>query len=536
MAICAATVIGAVGFKTIQTKNKIKALFQMNKVLQEENYYMAEFEFKMLGIGYHLDKGAYRKAFGLLDRVHTQLKTREGLIEMPDFASKVEELNFYLNLQNPNTGAFMDEAYPLSTYHGPTENVLLHLDAVCKEIGQPLRLKYRLSYLDAISTPEKLVAFLDDVSTVGWLAARLPQTSFHNARDILTLARDPINYDAKRVNLVVQEHNLYRFSDEWRRTLLRWFYDHQDPETGLWGPKSKGGRLLKRDLNNTASIMKAFVDESGNDIHPAFPLRYKTELFQSVLDELEGQALPADDDLHHWHEWQLRSLKGIRTLTRYLWKDVPVDLKARAAEIIEDFIRVIFERCYLPEAGGFSFYPGGKHATLDGMGGFFILREIGAFSSSKQVRLWGSARRGIIDMGTLQRSEIEPGDLDTISKITGVNSLRFYSGWPDYERLTAGVAAVVYPGETVVPDIIEFTSKLKAWIDTTHLTMGNWVSRAEIQASLAAVKIEPAPVHAGRIPHASARRILRNRGRLVVIGFGALQVPMVQMVFESNAS
>jgi len=35
-----------------RTKMQMKELFHMNKKLQEEGYYMAEFEFKMLGIAY----------------------------------------------------------------------------------------------------------------------------------------------------------------------------------------------------------------------------------------------------------------------------------------------------------------------------------------------------------------------------------------------------------------------------------------------------------------------------------------------------
>lgn len=260
LALVVALLIGFGGFKAVQTQQRIKALFEMNKQLQEQNYYMAEFEFKILGIVYCLDKGAYTRAFALLERLYHRLRTREGLIKMPAFPTKAEELDFYLNLQNPRTGAFMDDAYPLCTFHGPTENVLVHMDGLAMALGKPLRLKYPLRYLDAINTPEKLMAFLDDVSTVGWLAARLPQTTFCNARDILTLARDRDHYDADEVNLVMARSGLNPFSSEWRQTLLQWFYDHQDPETGLWGPRSKGGALRKQDLNNTASILKAFVD------------------------------------------------------------------------------------------------------------------------------------------------------------------------------------------------------------------------------------------------------------------------------------
>lgn len=48
----------------------------MNKILLEEGYYMAEFEVKMMGIVYYLDKGHYRKAFSTLSRFHSQLKNR----------------------------------------------------------------------------------------------------------------------------------------------------------------------------------------------------------------------------------------------------------------------------------------------------------------------------------------------------------------------------------------------------------------------------------------------------------------------------
>jgi hypothetical protein len=54
-------------------------------------------------------------------------------------------------------------------------------------------------------------------------------------------------------------------------------------------------KLLKKDLNNTASIMKAFVDEHGNDIHEALPLRYPHELL--IRYSTIVQPAPADDKL-----------------------------------------------------------------------------------------------------------------------------------------------------------------------------------------------------------------------------------------------
>jgi hypothetical protein len=233
-----------------RTKTQISDLFRLNKELQEEGYYMAEFEFKMLGIAYYLDKGHYYTAFARINQLHNQLKTKEGLIKMPEFQNRAEELEFYLNLQNPDTGAFMNEAYPYCTYTGPTGNVLLHLDALATELGKPLKLKYPLKYLDEINTPEKMKAYLDDVSTVGWIASKFPQTTFHNARDVLSLFYE---------DNTVEKHSLYNVSPEIKQVLLQWFYDNQDPETGFWGPRSKSGKLMKKDVSNTISIMKAFV-------------------------------------------------------------------------------------------------------------------------------------------------------------------------------------------------------------------------------------------------------------------------------------
>ena len=236
------------------------ALFKLNKECQEEGYYMAEFEFKMLGFAYQLDKGRYVEALSGIRRLHKQLSSRAGLIKIPKFSSKEEELEFYLALQNPRTGAFMDDSFPYCTYDPPTQNVLLHLEALAKATGQPLSLKYPLKYLDDINTPQKLTAFLDDVSNVGWLASRFPQTSFVFARELLAYCKE---------DSVLVRNNLYTFSPEWKQAMLQWFHTYQDPETGFWGPKSRGsGKLLKLDLDNTASIVKAFVDKDGNDIHP----------------------------------------------------------------------------------------------------------------------------------------------------------------------------------------------------------------------------------------------------------------------------
>ncbi len=518
--------------KVYRTKSLVKELFKMNKQLQEENYHMAEFEFKMLGIAYHLDRGHYSKSFELLDRLYEQMKTKKGLVKMPEFNSKEEELEFYRNLQNPKTGAFIDDAYPLSVQHEPTANVLLHMESLANETSQPLKLKYPLRYLDEINTPEKLTAFLDDVSTVGWIGSKFPQTSFHNARDILSLARDRINYDENQVDMVIQKNNLYSFSPEWKHTMLQWFYDHQDPETGLWGPKSKSGKLVKIDLSNTASIMKAFVDEEGRDIHPEFPLRFKEKLFESALKNLAEPPSDDDDNLAELHEWNLKTPKGLRMLTRYIWKDISRKNKEKARKLFENYIRIKFEKYYIAREGAFSYYPRGDHATLDGMGGFFIFTEIGALSSEKQKKLWGAPEELIVNLHSPEISRLTENDIKTIAEAAGVNSLRLYETSPNYDQLTSDVFAIVYPRKTAVLDIMDLTQNVKRWIETTSLTMGNWNSKSTIQKELESIEFKSVPIYKENIPLQKANDILLKNKTLVIIGFDVLQLPKYKIVYR----
>ncbi len=515
-----------------KTKSKITELFMLNKELQEQNYYMAEFEFKMLGIGYHLDRGNFGKAVELLNGLHTQLVSKEGLIEIPRFADKEEELEFYLNLQNSKTGAFMDDSYPYCTYHAPTENVLSHIAALAKDTGRPPALKYPLKYLNEINTPEKLRKYLDDVSTVGWVVAKFPQTSFLFARELLSLAKNDSQQDD--VSLAILANAPYTFTPEWKHALLLWFYEKQDPETGLWGPQSKNGELLTRDLNNSASIMKAFVDNHGNNIHEAFPMRYKDEFFGSALDELSG-PVPSDDEYEVLHEWNLKTPKAIWVLLRYLWKDASPENRAEAKVLIEDYIRIKCEKYYIPEEGGFSYYPEGKHATLDGVSNFFFFKDIGAFSSEKQAELWGKPEDTIRELPTLGVAELSARSFDLIANAPGINSLRVYRNPVDYTDLTAGVFSVVYPHKTFVPDIMDLTQGMKRWLAATPQTMGNWHSKADAQKRLKSIEIGTSPVYGNRVPLEEANEVLQENRELVLIGFDVLQVPRYQLAFELSA-
>lgn len=495
----------------------IPGLFKLNKECQEEGYYMAEFEFKMLGFAYYLDKGQYVKSVSGIRGLHRQLKSRQGLVKLPEFSDKIAEMDFYLNLQNPRTGAFMDDAFPYCTYNECTENVLAHLDALAKETGRPLRLKYPLKYLDEINTPEKLTAFLDDVSNVGWIASKLPQTTYVFARSLLSYCNG---------EGVMERNGLYRFSPEWKAALLKWFYESQDPVTGFWGPRSVGnGRLLKADLTNTASIIKMFVDRNGDDIRPSFPLRNKKEMFTTAL-QVMSEPQPADDDLDEWHEWALKMGKGSYLLTRYLWKDASTENKAGARKLIENYLRTRFEKYYVPSEGAFGYYPGSLHATLDGTGGAMgDLEDAGAFSSEKQGKLWGGLAENCMDLGSIE-------DFNAINGCREVNSVRFYSGTPDTGDYTAEAVLVFYPKAASVMDIMELVPKVKNWIDTTSQSMGNWTSKQDILVKLAGINMKPVPVFRDKLPVEQLDGMLKENQTLTVMGFDVLQVPRCRAVYR----
>jgi hypothetical protein len=504
--------------------SRIPSLFRLNKECQEEGYYMAEFEFKMLGIIYLLDHGQYAKAVSSVERLHGQLKTRKGLVKVPKLADKGEEMDFYLGLQNPRTGAFMDDSYPYCTWEGPTGNVLEHLEKLSKETGRRLQLRYPLKFFDRIDTLEELQPYLDDLGHIGWVASKLPESSFHFVRGLLSYASEG--------NLVERNH-LYAFSPEWKRALLQWVYQNQDPETGYWGPRFRHGRkLTKRDLDNTGSIAKAFVDNKGNDRYSEFPLRHKDRMFQTTLDVM-AEPHPGDtDDLDQWHAWTLREGKGIALLTRYLWKDASPENKAHARETFESLLRLKYEKYYVPSEGAFSYYPGSQHATLDGTGSALgNLDDAGSFSAAKQRRIWGDPHVTCANLGQVAAATLTEADLAPLRNAKGVNSFRYYRGAPDPDDFTARVEGVFYTGDTLVLDLVELAPGLKAWAGTTMQSLGNWTSRQEVLEELSRVHTGRVPVSRGGIPLDRLNEALQGNGTVTVVGFDLFQVPVCRIIY-----
>jgi hypothetical protein len=89
-----------------------------------------------------------------------------------------------------------------------------------------------------------------------------------------------------------------------------------------------------------------------------------------------------------------------------------------------------------------------------------------------------------------------------------------------------------YPITTPILDIVELTPKLKAWIDTTSQSMGNWISREETLNELASMNTKTVPVFRGEIPLDDINKILMEKKTLSVIGFDVLQIPRLKVTFK----
>ncbi|NPV91933.1 MAG: hypothetical protein HPY50_14300 [Firmicutes bacterium] len=514
------TLIAVPGIYVYRSVASVSEMFSLNGELQAEGYYMGEFEFKMLGCAYYLDKGHYITAFHQLNGLHKQLRTREGLIKVPSFADQKEEMEFYLSLQNPKTGAFMDDSYPVIFYLEPTLNVVEHLELLSQETGQPLRLKYPLRFLDEINTPDKLKEVLDDLSTVGWIGAKLPKTNY-------MMASCYHNYDD------LERNNLYTFSPEWKQALLQWFYANQDSETGYWGPRmrSSGELLNDGDLSPTYKIVTMYVDERGSSRYPEFPLRYKDEMLNTTLKKL-SEPIPGDADLAEMHEWQLTRYHGLKLLTCYLWNGVSAENRNLARAFMEDIVKTKFEKFYLEDQGSFCYYPGAKEATLDGTGDAVSLLDlVGVFSGERQESLWGPPGQTVTDLGSLEVPELTEGDLAALRDSPGLNSIRFYRTDPGPSGFSTGAAGVYYPRETRVLDVMDLVPRVKNWLNATPQSMGNWTSKEAVVKELEAGPAEPVPVYRGDPPVKTLNEVLRENRKLVAVGFDVLQAPRCRVEY-----
>lgn len=512
--------MAAIAFVAYQTKSRVEEAFHLNQQRKAEGYELSWFEFEMLAAVYRLDHGDFMEGLSIVGGVHDRLSTTKGLVKIPDGKDDAEILDFYKSLQNPVTGAFYPNAEdPLFAYVGVTANMINHIADLSENAGEPFRLKYPLRFLDRIDTPETLHAFLDDASITGWIGSfvKPPFISAIELRDIIELS---------------EELGFHSFSEEWKQAFRQWFIDNQDPNTGLWGARKRGtGKIIDGgSVEESQKVVKLFVDKLGNDKIPGFPLPNKDRIFASLLDRL---TQPMPEDLDRLHEWILKKDRGIRTLTRHLWKDASADHKQAAKRVIEDFIAIRFDQYFVEADGAFSLYPGAEHADLDGTGeAIGMYKYIGALSAETQRRLWGSPGETVDDLGSTQighSRDIGRDHLALVLDHTEVNSVRFYRADP-HGFFLSGAAGVHYPKGRAVMDTLDLLPRVKRWLETTDQRMGNWIGKESIFHRIGPIDVREVPVFDDDLIDRT-NPILNESGQLVAVGFDVLQVPRVKIVF-----
>lgn len=510
----------AIGFRVYRTFAAIPDMFERNGQLQAEGYYTGEFEFKMLACGYYLDHGQYFTAISRLSQLREQLKTRQGLIKVPKFADKKAEMDFYLGLQNPKTGAFMDDSYPAVFYYEPTENVVSHIEALARQTGQPFQLRYPLRFMEQFDSPEKLTACLDDLATVGWIGAKLPKTSYIMATQFCS------SQNFERLGL-------YTFSPAWKQALIQWFSNNQDPVTGTWGPRNRNtGKLLNSgDINCTYHIIKMFVAEQENRQQNAFPLEHSKELFATIMAQA-ALPMPADSSAAEIHDWNLCQTQGVKILTKILWQEAEPSDRKKAQTMMEQLVQNRFDKFYRPSEGGFVYYPDAKHASLDGTGtALYLLENVGALSDQKRTALWGKPSQTMAVLGERIVPEMSKDAMKALNAAPGINSIRIYTILPEQD-VDAGIRCIVYPRATRVLDVADLLPRVKRWVKNTPQSMGNWTSREELDQELGDSEWPAVPVYQGNQGLEPANKILQENGELVLVGFDVLGVPRAVITFK----
>ncbi|HPT69590.1 MAG TPA: hypothetical protein PKW50_05530 [Syntrophomonas sp.] len=507
------------GFWIYHVFAAIPSMFERNGQLQAEGYYTGEFEFKMLACANYLDHGHYLTAIKQLTAMQEQLETRHGLIKVPKFADKKAEMDFYLNLQNPRTGAFMDDSYPAVFYYEPTENIINHLEELAAETGQPIRLRYSLRFMEQFDTPEELTSCLDDLSRVGWIGAKLPKTTFVMTTQFISSSE-------------YERLGSYSLAPGCKSALLKWFSANQDPVTGAWGPRDRNsGRLIKADVNCTYRVIKLFVDEQGKDKDISYSLQHRRELFATILKQAM-LPMPADSSAAEIHDWNLCQSQGLKMLTRILWQNASPDQQEQARIMMSRLIINRFEKFYRPGEGAFAYYPDVKQASLDGTGtALSLLQNVGALSVPARDALWGTPDKTMQDTGEQKVSQISAKDLSIFTAVGQINSIRFYSIRPEQD-FYKGISGIIYPEATPVLDAADLMPRVNKWLQETPQSMGNWTSREELLQQLKEREWPTAPVYFGDQGLEPVNKLLRENGQIVLVGLDELQVPRVVIMFK----
>jgi hypothetical protein len=515
-------VIAALGVGSaiiIPTVTSAPRLFERNADLKAQGYYMAEFEFKMEAALYHLNNGSYSQAFRTLRRIDHEMSTLDGLVKMPQQASTDELIEFLLERQNPTTGAFMDPAYPFFTFIGPTANVLDQLDKLSAKAGRTIKLKYPLRFLDEIRTPQQLRAYLDSLLYFQprWADKFGGPTPY--CPGVSELSHDSL--------LLFERIGGYRFTNEWKVALTQWFYEMQDPKTGLWGARigDKDDWRQALDIDSTSHILQHFLDERGESRNPKYPLRYAESLAHNLLKEV---AVPMPDGAVEQHEWSLRQAHAAKIITRWLWPSLSEDFRKKCLLTMPKWLEARFAM-YRAEDGGFAVDSSSQHADIDATTtAISFLENVGFIPATWQRQRL--REKELAAKPNVGQFEITRWESDIAVPTADINSLRVYmdqlpatDAWDD-----SSLVRIVYPHPTRVPDIMDLRQGLARYIVATGGEFGNWTTKASLRQKPLALNqtVNPIPISQGSLDLAQIARENSDAHRLFVVGLDRFQIPV----------
>jgi hypothetical protein len=509
-----------VGLTVRSAVKSIPGLFKRSAALKVQGYYTGEFEFKMLSVAYYLNEGSYLKAYTTFRRIRKEMETTRGLPKMPSQASPKEMLTFLLDRQDPNTGAFSDASYPFLSYISPTLNLVAEMDDLAKKTGQPLKLKYPIRFLDEIRTPRQLHAFLDSLLYIKEFWADMSGPGPYIAGTELAY------FD------VLESSGVYRFSDEWKDALRQWFYETQDPETGLWGVRIGSPRKWRQnpDMTSTFHIIHLVLDDRGNDQSQKYPLRYAGPMVRNLLKRLDK---PVPTTPTKQHGWSLEQAQGARMVTK-LWAHLPEIGKEQARAAMRSYLTVRYSQFFRPVDGGFALYTSSTRGDVDGVStALSLLRATGSLPGTRERDLlWGKI---IASAPQPMRKDIRGWEEAALPPPTDVNSLRIYKnalpagdGYDD-----AGLLQIVYQGNPPVLDLMDLRQKTGGFLATTEQAYGNWASKESLRDRFLDLKreIKAIPVSRGGLDLARIAKDHPDVRRFCVVGYDIFQVPVVRVEF-----
>lgn len=518
-AVVAAIVAGAgvLGYQAHQLSGSVPYLFRRNAELKAEGYYMAEFEFRMLAIVKELSDGDYLDAYSTLSKLRRQMESGDGLVKMPADPSARARYEFLLSQQDPTTGAFMSPDYPVFTFVAPTLNVVEALDGLAKDIGEPLRLRYPLRFLDAIATPEALRAYLDAHLYIGrFWAEHLPGPGVYG----------PGISELAYVDLF-EATGTYHFTPAWHAAFRDWLEATQDPVSGMWGARmgTPSAFETKRDANSTYHILHYLLTDDGADRDPAHPLRYADALAQSLMQAVTA-PMPAGED--EQHAWSLEQAQATQMLTRRLWDHLD---EARRTAVRSALEVALTERYRLIDDanGGFSIYLGSP-ADVDGTStALGLIKATGSLpGTADRARLWGEVSTPAIDtVSVASPAAIElPDD-------PGINSFRLYADGvlPTDDLDTSRLLAILYPsGKGTVRDVVDLRQNVGRFLAGAGASFGNWSTADDIRRSALHPDTAAPAVPVLRVNHMlgdAAGDVGKGASDLLLVGYDVFQRPVL---------